>query len=136
MFGRRLSADAKIWRKRDNTEWVENGIPDSYNPQGLCPRCNHMSNFEVLGFINISDDPRYRTLERDGTTSANPEERMTGLKCRGCGRGMAIVEEMCFRNYQPGSGEVLWRANFAWPLPTAQVSDDVPEAIAGIYREL
>lgn len=127
--------DAKLWRKLDNQEWEETGIPDSHKAQGLCPRCHRQSNFEVRGHIDLSFDTQFVIAERDGSSSRIPDERLTGLTCRGCSQGIAVVEEMCYLNARPGSGTVVWRANFAWPLPTAQVSVDVPAHIAAIFAE-
>lgn len=125
----------KIWRKRDNQEWEETGIPDSYLPQGLCPRCGLQSSFEVRGSFDLSFDPRFVIAQRDGSSSRISDERLTGLTCRGCSQGMAVVEEMCHQNTRPGSGAVVWRANFAWPLPTARISSDVPAHITAIFAE-
>jgi hypothetical protein len=88
-----------------------------------------MAHFEVLQSIDLSEDRRFARGQ------GMIEERVTGLRCLGCKMGFAVVEELCHLNARPGSGEIVFRGVFMYPLPARQTSSDVPQNIADIYSE-
>jgi hypothetical protein len=114
------------------------GPPDSYRPSGLCPRCGKQSSFEAIGSMGVTFDSTVavnRDLSRERLTS----DRVTVLVCRHCEQGVVVIEEeWCGeapRRQNTGGGTISHRGIHWWPLPSAQVSDDVPVAIAEAFKE-
>lgn len=114
--------------------------PNSTTLSGLCPRCGLMSSFEVVGEAL----PLGSTFAHNPYTgsASDPCERVVSLRCRHCGQGVAVVEEI---DEDTGPQSVsegedademnTWHGVHWWPHPEAQVSSDVPPGIASAFAE-
>lgn len=70
------------------------GLPDTTNPRGLCPRCNKQSNFIVTGSLPIAFDHSLALAERGGRGTPRGIGRVSALTCMGCKQGLAVIEEV------------------------------------------
>lgn len=115
------------------------GAPDSHRPSGLCPRCGKPSSFDVHGTLPVAFEYGSMIARRDGGYESDPIERVASLICRRCKQGMIVVEEQ-YAGETPSrigrsTGVITFRGFHWWPLPVAQVSSDVPAAIASAFSE-
>jgi hypothetical protein len=115
------------------------GLPDSYRPCGLCPRCGKQSSFENAGSLPVTFDFETYAIERDGTRSNNQMDRVTSLICRHCKQGVVVVEEEWVgdspRTKNKFGGVLSYRGIHWWPLPEAQLSPDIPNEISSAFSE-
>jgi len=114
------------------------GLPDSELPAGLCPRCHTKSSFQVIGSLPLTFDHEQVILERTGQQTADHFERASVLVCRHCEQGVVVVEEKLIggkRHPESKGGTISWRGVYWWPLPDADLSDDVPSTISEVFRE-
>ena len=117
---------------------THNGLPDSYRPNGLCPRCGKQSSFEEIGNLPVTFDGGVAHSVK-GTQTQTHSDRVTVLLCRHCNQGLVVIEEEWIGE-QPkrlgmGSGMVSHRGIVWWPLPENNLSTDIPEDIASVYGE-
>lgn len=115
------------------------GLPDSYRPNGLCPRCGKQSSFEIIGSLPVTFNGSYCT-EKGDKRFADYDDRVSCLVCRNCNQGLVVIEEKWIGE-QPvrlgltGGGIQSFRGIHWWPLPESSLSADIPEEIASVFRE-
>jgi len=115
------------------------GLPDSHQPNGLCPRCGKQSSFEIRGSIPITFDYSTYLDHNDGTKSHETLDRVSVLMCRHCNQGISVIEETWvgdnpMREKRVG-GVINYRGINWWPLPEVNLSSDVPIAISNVFNE-
>jgi hypothetical protein len=115
------------------------GLPDSHRPSGLCPRCNKLSSFELVGSLPVTIDYETFSVDHAGQRSRDSLDRVTSLLCRHCNQAVVVVEER-WVGESPAkeasrSGSVSYRGIYWWPLPDAQLSSDVPPNISEAFAE-
>lgn len=114
------------------------GLPDSYRPSGLCPRCGKQSSFEIIGSLPVTFDGGI-AYKPDGRTEITYSDRVTSLVCRHCKQGTVVVEEEWVGEAPKGQGGrggiVTHRGVHWWPLPQNSPSNDIPKEIAEVYSE-
>lgn len=114
------------------------GLPDSHTRRGRCPRCGTYASFAPLGTIPVTFDEHSYTMERDGSRSRIPIERVVSLQCQHCDQCVVVVEEMWIGDaprHLGRGGAVSHHGIHWWPLPTSVQSPDVPTEIAGALNE-
>jgi hypothetical protein len=114
------------------------GNPDSSRPQGLCPRCEKQSSFEILGALPISFTQIMLAGERGFEPQLDALDQVSVLRCRNCGQGVAVVEEKRIgdKPHAEGtSGTVWFKGIFWWPLPHSRLPTEVPETVRAAYAE-
>lgn len=115
------------------------GLPDSYRPAGLCPRCGKQSSFEVAGSLPVTFDLEVIGIAPDGSHTAELIDQVTSLVCRHCHQGVVVVEEKWVGEQpatkQVSGGTISYRGIHWWPLPEQKVSSDVPNGIASAFGE-
>jgi Domain of unknown function (DUF4145) len=113
--------------------------PDSYDPTGVCPRCGRVSNFQVLGSLPVSFGGTY-IQTREGEMIPDAIDRVSSLKCSGCGQATVVIEEEWVGD-QPSrverrGGAITWRGVHWWPPPgSANLDDAIPEGLRDSYAE-
>lgn len=139
----RLFGPSKPPRRGDRGEVLpeqHEGNPDSYRPSGLCPRCGKQCSFEVLGSLAVTFD-RGVVWHLGSRQEPDVLDRVSALVCRHCAQGVAVVEEQWVgetawrKRDRSTGGAITYRGLHWWPLPEAQVSDDVPQPIADAFAE-
>jgi hypothetical protein len=116
------------------------GLPDSTLPQGLCPRCQKQSSFDVIGSQAVTFDPDSQIAERDGSRTPVVLDQVSVLLCRNCRQAVVVVEERCtadssWREHKIQGGVITWRGVHWWPGADAHISVDVPADIADVFQE-
>jgi len=117
---------------------THSGLPDSYRPNGLCPRCRKQSSFEEIGNLPVTFDGGISN-RASGNQTPTYSDRVTVLLCRHCNQGIVVIEEE-WVGEQPkrlgmSEGVVSHRGVVWWPLPENNLSTDIPEDISSIYGE-
>lgn len=114
------------------------GNPDSTRPQGLCPRCEKQSSFEIIGSLPLS----FKEIMLAGGGGLRPEQealdQISVLRCRNCGQGVAVVEEKWIGDKpynESRSGTIWFKGLFWWPLPHSNLPPDIPETVRDAYAE-
>lgn len=114
------------------------GLPDSSNPNGLCPRCNKQSSFEIIGSLPATYNSSY-TISHDGQQNRNLIDKVTSMECRNCHQPIVVIEQEYVGDtpsYQKHSGGYInYRGLFWWPFQGMELSYEIPEAIQNILRE-
>lgn len=114
------------------------GLPDTGNPAGLCPRCGKQSSFTSLGSIPLTFDGGY-VSQHNGERTPTFSEQATVFICHNCKQGVSVLEEELvggkLRREQVGGGVVSWRGFNWWPLPNAKMHRAVPEQISSALSE-
>ncbi len=118
-------------------------LPNSTLPQGLCPRCQKQSSFEVGGTKPVTFDPDLILVEPGGSGTAVAVDQVSVLYCRNCKQGIVVVEEQCIadrswrklKTRKNRGGVITWRGIHWWPAADAQVSADVPTQSAEAFQE-
>jgi hypothetical protein len=119
---------------------ANDGLPDSYRPSGLCPRCDKQSSFETTGHLPITFDGGTAHPPRGEAPYETFDERATGFRCRHCRQGFVVVETQWVGDapsrgvYRP-IGVQTWRGHHWWPVPGAVLHDSVPAAVRGAFDE-
>jgi hypothetical protein len=67
--------------------------PDSWDPVGICPRCDRVSNFRSLGSVPVTFDLTIGAAGRDGSWEPLVLEQVSALQCYGCRQAVVVVEE-------------------------------------------
>jgi Domain of unknown function (DUF4145) len=114
-------------------------LPTGSDPSGKCPRCNRISNFEVIRQGALAA-VYSRAVASTGTGVIDPPppvrnsrtvEQVSVIKCMGCNRLSVVIEA------EPGGTTglqgVLW-----WPTPEHDVASrthDVPVGVADAFAE-
>lgn len=118
---------------------MHTGLPDSYRPNGLCPRCKKQSSFENLGNLPVTFDGGC-TNSYDGNRASTYSDQVTVLQCRHCRQCVVVIEEE-WVGEQPkrlgigNGGTMSFRGINWWPLPESNLSADIPVDISSLYSE-
>lgn len=114
------------------------GLPDSYRPAGICPRCGKQSSFEVVGSLPVTFGDSCM-VGPVGITEKESLDRVSSLICRHCNQGTIVVEEQWVGDTpvreQRTGGVVTYRGVHWWPLPQSSVSPDVPAQVGQALAE-
>ncbi|MGO8905525.1 MAG: DUF4145 domain-containing protein [Solirubrobacteraceae bacterium] len=114
--------------------------PDSSDPSGICPRCGRASNFALLGSLPVSFGGSY-IQNRDGEMIPDAIDRVSSLRCSGCGQATAVIEEEWIgdhpaREGRSGGGTITWRGIHWWPPPgAADLDEAIPAGLRDSYAE-
>jgi hypothetical protein len=92
MFGGKKRSIGKTGEKLPEKS---EALPDSTLPQGLCPRCQKQSSFEVAGTKAVTFDPDLILVEPGKSGTAIAVDQVSVLYCRNCKQGIVVVEEQC-----------------------------------------
>ena len=108
-------------------------LPDSADPNGPCPRCGRVANFEFRGQMPLT----YRTDVFAAGGGRLASQRVSALECGGCHLGIAVIEDLYVGGVRYGnSGMQSWRGIHWWPTPgSTSFGADVPIAVADAYGE-
>ena len=71
MFGNLFKPKHSVGKVGEKLPEKHGGLPDSMLPQGLCPRCQKQSSFDVIGSQAVTFDSDSNIAERDGSTDKN-----------------------------------------------------------------
>ncbi|NQX63746.1 DUF4145 domain-containing protein [Paenibacillus qinlingensis] len=128
----------EIGKRNEELPIPHEGLPDSYRPRGLCPRCGKQSSFETAGSLPVTFDGG--VLQRpNGERMATHSDRVISLICRHCNQGVVVIEEEWVgdlpKHKQSSGGTVTYRGIYWWPLPESNLSQDIPSEIADIFSE-
>ena len=104
-------------------------LPDTSDPSGPCPWCGRVSNF--------SAQASYPLVPNGQGPSQMVLQRVSVLACHGCGKGVAVVEDLYVGGTRhTGSGTVTYRGFHWWPTPGTMALDAaVPALVSGAYNE-
>lgn len=114
------------------------GLPDSFRPYGLCPRCNKQSSFEITGSQPVTFDSLL-IVHDTGETEPLVIDQATVFICRNCKQGTLVIEEEWVgespKKSSKGGGPITYRGIHWWPLPDSNISEDVPSSISEVFAE-
>jgi len=134
----REKKNVRVGKRGEELPEVYEGLPDSYRPNGLCPRCNKQSSFDVKGSLPVTYDSSYIALDND-KYEQTLIDRASSLICRNCKQGVVVIEEEWVGDYPKKQakqgGTVSYRGIHWWPIPEANLSSDIPNDIAGVIAE-
>lgn len=113
------------------------GLPDSYRPNGLCPRCGKRSSFEAVGELPVTFDGGRAYPSGSGKSYPTYSDRVTSMICRHCNQGVVVIEEEWIgdrpKRLGVGKGGVVnFHGIHWWPLPKSNLSSDIPSEISDI----
>lgn len=112
-------------------------LPDSTDPNGPCPRCGRVANFQSCGVADVTFKHGGYAMNSDGTRDRLASQRVAILECSGCNDRIVVVEDQLVGG-QRGSrgGTVAWEGAHWWPTPGAQsLGSSVPPNVADAYGE-
>jgi hypothetical protein len=113
-------------------------LPDSTDPNGPCPRCGRVASFAVCGSeaVTFRKDGSY-AVGQSGVPERIANQRVSILQCSGCRDRIVVIEDELVGGQRGGrGGAVRWEGVYWWPTPGSDnLSDAVPAAVAGAYRE-
>ena len=117
------------------------GLPDSFRPNGLCPRCGKQSSFEIAGELPVTFSKGV-IIQHSGNTNSPKgySDKATCLICRHCEQCVIVIEEEWIGE-QPSrlgfgkGGVVSYRGIHWWPLPHTKLSKDIPQDVSNIFDE-
>jgi len=128
----------RIGKRGEELPEFHEGLPDSLRPSGLCPRCGKQSSFDHAGSLPATFDEGC-TVAYTGKTEAVLIDRVSSLICRHCSQPVVVVEEEWIGDHPKKEGKfsgiINYRGIHWWPLPEANLSDDIPKDIAGVVAE-
>lgn len=140
MFSRLFGRKVVTGKRGEPMPANNDGLPDSSNPAGRCPRCNKQSSFQIIGTIPVTFDGGH-LVDRDGTRSPTFNEQVSVLVCHSCQQGVTVIEEMWIGEYRKtdanrkGGGTVWWKGIHWWPLGGMSAHSSIPDAIADALNE-
>jgi hypothetical protein len=134
LFGRKT-----VTGKRGEPMPVNNdGLPDSSNPAGLCPRCEKQSSFHISASSPVTFDGG-RILGRGEPDQRTYTEQVSVLICHNCQQGVTVLEEMWVGEYRKserkGGGTISWKGFHWWPLAGLASHVAIPGVIADALSE-
>lgn len=128
----------EIGKRGEELPQRHEGLPDSYRPNGLCPRCGKQSSFDIAGAIPVTFDSSY-IINKAGEEEQQIIDQATVLICRHCKQGTLVIEEEWVgdtpKKQSKGGGYITYRGIHWWPLPDSNLSTDIPTSIAGVFVE-
>lgn len=109
-------------------------LPDSLDPNGPCPRCGRIAAFTPAGNVDLDWDTQTNVLDASGGHQRRGIERVSGLYCNGCERGVAVVEEEWTgdapsRDGMKTGGTITWRGIHWYPPPGSGAMDEAVSVI-------
>ena len=119
---------------------THDGLPDSYRPNGLCPRCGKQSSFEAIGELPVTFSGGMMHPSGGGKPYPAYSDKVTCMVCRHCQQGVVVIEEEWI-DEQPSrlgfgkGGAISYRGVHWWPLPQTKLSNDIPKDIVDIFVE-
>lgn len=140
MFGLFKKSNIVKGERNEDLPLTHDGLPDSYRPNGLCPRCGKQSSFENIGELPVTFSAGIVQPSGGGKAYPDYSDKVTCMVCRHCKQGVVVVEEKWIGE-QPSrlgfekGGVLSYRGVHWWPLPQTKLSDDIPKDIADIYAE-
>lgn len=138
MFSRLFRAKTATGKRGEPMPVNNDGLPDSSNPAGLCPRCEKQSSFLVSASVPLTFDGG-RILGRGEPDQPTYTEQASVLICHNCRQGVTVLEEMWVGEFrkseQKGGGTVSWRGFHWWPLPGMSSHVAIPGPIANALNE-
>lgn len=140
MFGLFKRSNVIKGARNEDLPLTHDGLPDSYRPNGLCPRCGKQSSFEILGELPLTFTGGTVHPLGGGSPYPSYSDKATCLVCRHCRQGVVVVEEKWIDDHPSRlgineGGEVSYRGIHWWPLPQSRSSSDVPKEVADIFSE-
>ncbi len=118
---------------------THDGLPDSYRPNGLCPRCGKQSSFELIGELPVTFSGGI-VHPSGGQPYRSYSDKVTCLVCRHCNQGVVVIEEEWIDDHPSRlgfgkGGEISFRGVSWWPLQQSNLSKDIPDEIIDIFSE-
>ncbi len=99
-------------------------LPDSTDPNGPCPRCGRVANFQSCGVADVTFKHGGYAMNPNGTRERLASQRVAILECSGCNDRIVVIEDELV-------GGQHW-----WPTPGAQsLGPSVPSTVASAYGE-
>lgn len=140
MFGLFKKSNILKGERNEDLPLTHDGMPDSYRPNGLCPRCGKQSSFETIGELPVTFNGGMVHPSNGGPPYPSCSDKVICMVCRHCHQGMVVVEEEWIDDHPSRlgigkGGEVSFRGIPWWPLPQSKLSDDIPVEISNIYAE-
>lgn len=133
-----FSGDKVKGSRNENLPLPNDGLPDSFRPSGLCPRCNKQSSFECIGSLPVTFDGGF-SIHNKGQREPSHSDRVSCFVCRHCNQGVVVIEEQWVGDMPTRlvmkSGVVTFRGIHWWPLPESNLSSDIPLEIANVFSE-
>jgi len=126
--------------RNEDIPLTHDGPPDSYIPNGLCPRCGKQSSFEMIGELPVTFSGETILPYGSQQPHKHYSDRVVCMVCRHCQQGVVVVEEEWIGDHPSREGigkggAVSYRGIHWWPLPQSKLSEDVPSDIADIFAE-
>lgn len=140
MFGLFKKSNVVKGDRNEDLPLTHDGLPDSYRPNGLCPRCGKQSSFEIIGELPVTFSGGFVYSSGNGKAYPSYSDKATCMVCRHCKQGVVVIEEEWI-DEQPSrlgfgkGGTISFRGVHWWPLPQSKLSDDIPKGIADIFTE-
>ena len=132
-----MVGNKKMGVRGETIQEPHEGLPDSYKPSGLCPRCGKQSSFVIMGHMPITLPDHYQKIS--DINEIDYLDRVSVLLCRHCRQGTAVIEERWTGDYpsrvSKGGGTIYFRGINWWPLTEANLSKDVPVEIFEVFNE-
>ena len=127
-------------QRNEDIPLTHDGLPDSYMPNGLCPRCGKQSSFEMIGGLPVTFSGTLVYPSGNREPYKHYSDRVISMVCRHCQQGVVVIEEEWIgdhpsREGMGNGGENSFRGIHWWPLPNSKLSEDIPQNIAEIFAE-
>lgn len=112
-------------------------LPDSSDPNGPCPRCGRVANFQSCGVADVTFKHGGYATNRSGTIERLASQRVAILECSGCNDRIVVIEDELVGGQRGGrAGTITWEGVHWWPTPGAQsLAPSVPPKVASAYGE-
>ncbi len=113
-------------------------LPDSSDPNGPCPRCGRVANFQPCGTADVTFRKDGGFVQYgDGSYGRQANQRAAILECSGCRDRIVVIEDELVGGRRGGrAGSVSWEGVYWWPTPGARsLGPAVPSDVATAYDE-
>lgn len=112
-------------------------LPDSTDPNGPCPRCGRVANFQSCGVAEMTFKHGGYAMNSNGTRERLASQRVAILECSGCNDRIVVIEDELVGGQRGGrAGTFTWEGVHWWPTPGAQsLGPSVPAKVASAYGE-
>ncbi|MDF2819897.1 MAG: hypothetical protein K0R15_338 [Clostridiales bacterium] len=140
MFGLFNKTNVIKGERNEDLPLTHEGLPDSYRPNGLCPRCGKQSSFESMGELPVTFSSGMVHPSDGRKPYRSYSDRVTCMVCRHCNQGVVVIEEEWIGEHPSregiGNGGITsYRGIHWWPLPQSKLSEDIPSTIIDVYAE-